>query len=115
MTIDSLTDIALLLYYQGKQVGVCRPDYMGMLGVHVKTKNIVLPKDSVLEIEVLGPRKKSIESCRIPVVVSASSGEGFSLRLRHFRPGLIDCWHHILNRILFYDKNKTTQNSAGAV
>ena len=114
MKFDSLSDIALLLYHRGKAIAVCKPDYVGMLGVHVQSKNIVLPEGCSLEIEVLGPRKKSIESCRIPVVLSASSGDGFSLRLRHFRPDLISCWRAILNRIFFSDRKQSVNNTATA-
>ena len=114
MNQANFSNIDLLLYYQDKPVGVCKADYFGLLGMHVKAKNIVIPKDSALEIELIGPKKLGIGNLRIPVVISSSSGEGFGLRLKHFAPDLINRWRQVLGRILFSDKNETPHNTANA-
>jgi hypothetical protein len=115
MNRTNFSNIDLLLYHQDKPVGVCKADYFGLLGMHVKAKNIVFPKDSSLEIEVIGPKKMGIGNFRIPVVVSSSSGEGFALRLKHFAPDLLSRWRQVLGRILFSEKNETQHNAIGAL
>ena len=102
---NDFSDIDLVLYHQNIPISVCKPDYLGMIGLHVKEKNIFFPKDSDLEVEILGPKKMALESCRFPVVVSSSSSEGLGLRFKNFDPDLIGRWRPILSRILLSNKN----------
>ena len=115
MDFNDFSDIDLVLYHRDKPISVCKPDYIGMLGMHVKVKNIFFPKDCDLEVEVLGPKKLALDSYRFPVVVSSSSSEGLGLRFQNFAPDLIGRWRLILGRILFYKKNGAYNDVANAI
>lgn len=105
MAEENYSDINLILYHQNKPVGVCRPNYIGLLGMRLKTKDLFFPKDSSLEVEVLGPKKMLMNNIRFPMVVSSSTDKGLGLKFQHYEPELVSLWRLILSRILFKNKN----------
>lgn len=107
-------DIDLVLYHNDKPVNVCKLDYIGLMGMHVKGHSLTYPKNSPLEIEVLGPYKTSIDNSRVPVVVSSNDDEGIGLRLKSYDDELVQSWVALLSEVYSSFKNGKCKYTASA-
>lgn len=106
MKKQNLPDIDLVLYHNDVPVGIFKPGYMGMFGLHIENCPLSFERGADLEIEILGPEKTCIDDNRIPVSVTSISKDGLGVRLDHFNSHHIDRWRVILSDIFSYVKNE---------
>lgn len=89
--------VNLLVYKNSKPIGVFESNYIGVLGVHVKTRNLNFSKGDNLEIELMKPGKVCFDSPRFPFVTVSCLEDGVSFRHKSFEPMQLDQWLNILN------------------
>lgn len=106
MNKQNLPDIDLVLYRDDVPVGIFKPDYMGMFGLHIENCPRNFEKGTALEIEILGPGKACNDDNRIPVSVTSISKDGLGVRLDHFNSHHIERWRVILSNIFSFVKNE---------
>ena len=99
MTIKYIQDINFAIYDHGKIAEIIKPDYIGLIGIHVNNMNHIYPKNMALEIGMIGPNKVCQDEYRVPVVVSLSDTSELALRLKDFDADKVKQWSEILNEI----------------
>lgn len=107
-------DINLVVYHEDKPAGVFKLDHIGLLGMHVKG-GVSFPKNSQLEIEIMGPNKTCVDNSRVPVVVSSSNSEGTALRLKSYDDEFVQCWARVLSEVYSSFKNRKYKNAINSM
>lgn len=105
MRKQNLPDIDLVVYHNDVPVGLYKPSYIGMFGLHLESCSLNFDKGTSLEIEVLGPQKTCTDDNRIPVSVASNLDGGMGLRLESFEVEHIDRWESILLDIFSFIKS----------
>jgi hypothetical protein len=114
MKDKNLPELDLVLYHNDVPVGVFKPDYMGLLGIHVAGCSLNFKKGTALEIEILGPDKTCVDDNRIPVLVSSRTENGLGLRLEHYNSEYLERWRSVLSGIFSFSKYQKSDNNAVA-
>ena len=109
MLTKNLHDINLLVYQKNKPAGVFKLDHIGLLGMHV-TGGVSFPKNSQLEIEIMGPNKMCVDNSRVPVIVSSSNSAGTALRLNNYDDEFVQFWARVLSEVDYSFKNRKYKN-----
>jgi len=115
MTNPNFSDFKLVVYKEDKPIGIYKPDYIGLLGLHIKDKNVEFAKNGSFEIGVIGPEKMCLDNTRIPVIVSSITENGIGLRLQRYDSVVLERWRSILSTMLSALKNKEYTNVATSV
>ena len=111
--VQDFTAIDLILYSGEKQSGVLKPDYLGVLGIHVVDTGLIETDHSLMEINksydmevrqqnasYLGIPDLNLFSDRLPVVLLPAEEDGLYLKLRCYDTKSVDQWISILNQLL---------------
>jgi len=109
--VQNFTAIDLILYSREKQSGVLKPDYLGVLGIHVVDTGLIETDHSLMEINknydmevrqknasYLGVPDLKFFSDRLPVVLLPAEEGGLYLKLRRYDTKSIDQWISMLNQ-----------------
>jgi len=95
------SEVNLILFCDGKPIGVFEADYIGVLGIHlINSRKIAIQKNSNFEMEVEKEWYSDTKCERIPVIVSPSADGGLSIMLKHYDCEHINSWLSIMNRLL---------------
>lgn len=80
-------------------VAICKPDYLGFMGVFLKDIYLGYPVGTQLEIELLGNEEDYMENESVSMVVSKSESNGTGLRLKNFKKDVVCRWQSVLSEV----------------
>ena len=100
MQAENTKDINMVIYHKQDVVAICKPDYVGFMGVFLKELILDYPKGTQLDVMFIDFENEFSINERVAMVVNKCDYDGVGLRLQNFESGTVDEWYKIL------DKNK---------
>lgn len=95
MQLDSLTDISMIVYNGHDPVAICKPDYLGFMGLYLKKFYTEYPIGTQLEVELIDHRTNN-QAVRVSMIVNKSGSDGMGLRLKSFESEVVNKWLKII-------------------
>jgi hypothetical protein len=97
MQTENKKDINMVIYHKQDVVAICKPDYVGFMGVFLKELIFDYPKGTQLDVMFIDFENSFNKEERVAMVVSKSDYDGLGLRLQNFENKTVDKWYKILD------------------
>lgn len=97
MQANNSKDLNMVIYHEDDMVAICKPDYIGFMGVFLKNIVFDYPQGTQLDVMFVDFQNKFNIDERVAMVVNKSDYDGLGLRLKNFENSTVKKWYNILN------------------
>ena len=92
------SEINVIVYHNNIPVDICKPDYIGLTGMHITGCNLMYPPGS--QLEIIDKHKHCIEDYRVSTVVTRCEVDGVGLMLANFNQDHVSKWRFVMAEVM---------------